>query len=186
MIDQDRIQRAVQEIILAIGEDPSRPGLVDTPLRIAEMYGELFSGLGRDPVEELSTSFEEGRQEMVVLRDIPFYSLCEHHFLPFFGVAHLGYIPRGPIVGLSKIARALDVLARRPQVQERMTAQLADAIMQALNPNGVAVVVAAEHLCMTMRGVKKPGSNILTSAMRGTFDEDVASRAEFLSLLQRS
>lgn len=186
MVDQDRIKRAVKEIILAVGEDISRPGLEDTPDRIAEMYAELFSGLGKDPAEELSTSFEEGHREMVILKDIPFYSLCEHHFLPFFGAAHVGYIPSGRILGLSKVARALEVLARRPQVQERLTTQLADAMMKVVSPVGVAVVVEAEHLCMTMRGVKKPGSNIMTSAMRGSFEEDSSLRNEFFSILQRS
>ena len=186
MVDQDRIKRAVKEIILAVGEDISRPGLEDTPDRIAEMYSELFSGLGKDPVEELSTSFEEGHREMVILKDIPFYSLCEHHFLPFFGAAHVGYIPSGRILGLSKVARALEVLARRPQVQERLTTQLADAMMKVVSPVGVAVVVEAEHLCMTMRGGKKPGSNIMTSAMRGSFEEDSSLRNEFFSILQRS
>ncbi len=186
MVDQDRIKRAVKEIILAVGEDISRPGLEDTPDRIAEMYAELFSGLGKDPAEELSTSFEEGHREMVILKDIPFYSLCEHHFLPFFGAAHVGYIPSGRILGLSKVARALEVLARRPQVQERLTTQLADAMMKVVSPVGVAVVVEAEHLCMTMRGGKKPGSNIMTSAMRGSFEEDSSLRNEFFSILQRS
>ena len=186
MVDQDRIKRAVKEIILAVGEDISRPGLEDTPDRIAEMYAELFSGLGKDPAEELSTSFEEGHREMVILKDIPFYSLCEHHFLPFFGAAHVGYIPSGRILGLSKVARALEVLARRPQVQERLTTQLADAMMKVVSPVGVAVVVEAEHLCMTMRGVKKPGSNIMTSAMRGSFEEGSSLRNEFFSILQRS
>ncbi len=186
VVDQERIEKAVKEIILAIGEDLSRPGLEDTPTRIAEMYAELFSGLGKDPVEELSTSFEEGHRELVVLKDIPFYSMCEHHFLPFFGTTHVGYIPSGAILGLSKVARALEVLARRPQVQERLTTQLADAMMKAVNPVGVAVVVEAEHLCMVMRGVKKPGSNILTSAMRGCFEEDHSLREEFFLILKRS
>ncbi|MSQ14273.1 MAG: GTP cyclohydrolase I FolE [Dehalococcoidia bacterium] len=185
-VDREGIKKAVKEIILAIGEDLTRPGLEDTPARIAEMYGELFSGLGKDPVAELSTSFEEGHREMVVLKGIPFYSLCEHHFLPFFGTADVGYIPSGSILGLSKVARALEVLARRPQVQERLTTQLADAMMRAVSPVGVAVVVEAEHLCMIMRGVKKPGSNIITSAMRGRFEEDPSVREEFFLMLKRS
>src|SRR3990170_5426039 len=148
-IDQERIQRAVREIIEAIGEDPSREGLADTPRRIAQMYADLFSGLHQDPREVLSQSFEEEHREMVILKNVPFYSLCEHHFLPFHGQAHVGYVPEGRIVGVSKIARVVDILARRPQMQERLTSQIADAIMEGLSPDGVAVVIEAEHLCLT-------------------------------------
>ncbi len=182
-VDRERISRAVREIILAIGEDPNREGLRDTPRRIADMYAEIFSGIGCDPTQVLTVTFEEHHQEMVILRDIPFYSMCEHHFLPFHGVAHVGYIPRGRIVGISKIARLVEILARRPQLQERLTGQVADALMTALQPQGVAVVIEAEHLCMTMRGVKKPGTTIVTSATRGIFRDKAVTRDEFMSLI---
>ena len=185
-IDQAKIEQAVASIIEAIGDDPRRQGLAGTPQRVAEMYAELFSGMDKDPREELTVGFEEGHREMVVLKDIPFYSMCEHHLLPFFGVAHVGYIPNmnGRVVGASKIARVVEVVAHRPQLQERMTTQIAEAILDALQPEGVAVVIQAEHLCMTMRGIKKPGSNIVTSANRGLFRQRPATRAEFLSLVQ--
>lgn len=185
-IDQAKIEQAVTSIIEAIGDDPRRQGLSGTPQRIAEMYAELFSGMDKDPREELTVGFEEGHREMVVLKDIPFYSMCEHHLLPFFGVAHVGYIPNmnGRVVGASKIARVVEVIAHRPQLQERMTTQIAEAMLDALKPEGVAVVIQAEHLCMTMRGIKKPGSNIVTSANRGLFRQRPATRAEFLSLVQ--
>lgn len=185
-IDQAKIEQAVASIIEAIGDDPRRQGLAGTPQRVAEMYAELFSGIDKDPREELTVGFEEGHREMVVLKDIPFYSMCEHHLLPFFGVAHVGYIPNmnGRVVGASKIARVVEVVAHRPQLQERMTTQIAEAILDALQPEGVAVVIQAEHLCMTMRGIKKPGSNIVTSANRGLFRQRPATRAEFLSLVQ--
>ena len=182
-VDMARIERAVLEIVEAVGEDPRREGLVDTPKRIAEMYAEIFSGMGVDPKQELDVGFEEGPQEMVILKDVPFYSLCEHHFLPFFGVAHVGYIPKDRVVGASKLARVVEIFARRPQLQERLTTQIADCIMEALSPVGVAVVIKAEHLCMTMRGIKKPGSNILTSATRGLFRKSAVTRSEFLSLV---
>lgn len=187
MVDRAKIKQAVALIIEAIGEDPGREGLVKTPERVADMYAELFGGLGRDPTEELATGFEEGHREMVVLKDIPFYAMCEHHLLPFYGLAHVGYIPNvgGRVVGASKLARVVEVLARRPQIQERMTTQIAEAIVAALNPDGVAVVIEAEHLCMTMRGIKKPGSNIVTSANRGAFRRNAVTRAEFLSLIAR-
>jgi len=187
MVDQAKIQRAVALIIEAIGEDPKREGLANTPQRVAEMYAELFSGLGRDPKEELTTGFGEGHREMVVVKDIPFYAMCEHHLLPFYGLAHVGYIPNvnGRVVGASKLARVVEIVAHRPQLQERMTTQVAEAIVEALNPEGVGVVIEAEHLCMTMRGIKKPGSNIVTSANRGTFRRRAATRAEFLSLIAR-
>ncbi|HEX7586806.1 MAG TPA: GTP cyclohydrolase I FolE [Anaerolineae bacterium] len=184
-IDQERVQRAVSEIIAAIGEDAQREGLRETPRRIAEMYAEVFEGVNQDPVEILGVTFDSGgHQEMIILKDIPFYSMCEHHFLPFHGVAHVGYIPKGRVAGVSKIARVVETLARRPQMQERLTSQIADTMMQGLGPIGVAVVIEAEHLCMTMRGVKKPGSRMVTSANRGTFRKDPATRAEFFSLVR--
>ena len=184
MIDQRRIEEAVLSILEAIGEDPKREGLVGTPRRIADMYSELFVGLDLDPKAELTVSYEEGHHEMVILRDIPFYSMCEHHLLPFYGLVHIGYIPNGSVIGMSKLARAVEVLSRRPQIQERLTTQIAETILQALNPDGVAVVIQAEHMCMTLRGVKKPGSNVVTSATRGLFRSKAATRAEFLSLVQ--
>ncbi len=186
MIDQAKIRTAVTSIIKAIGEDPEREGLVDTPKRIAEMYAELFIGLDTDPKEELAVGYEEGHREMVIVRDIPFYSMCEHHLLPFYGVVHIGYIPNvdGRVVGLSKLARVVEIVASRPQIQERMTTDIADTIMDGLKPSGVAVVVQAEHLCMIMRGVKKPGSNIITSAIRGAFRTRPETRTEFFSLIQ--
>jgi GTP cyclohydrolase IA len=185
MTDKPAIEAAISKVIKAMGEDPRRPGLVDTPRRIAEMYEEIFSGMNDNVLEELSVGFEEGHREMVILKDIPFYSMCEHHFLPFFGVAHVGYIPNkeGRVVGISKIARVVDVFAKRLQLQERMTTQIADAILTALQPDGVAVVIKAEHLCMMMRGIKKPGSSVITSATRGTFRSRIATRSEFLSLV---
>lgn len=185
MIDQARIEEAVKAIIAAIGEDPTREGLRGTPRRIAEMYQELFQGIACDPLEVLSVGFQEGLQEMVLVKDIPFYSMCEHHFLPFYGLAHIAYMPNGRVVGVSKLARVIEILARRPQMQERLTSQIANTIFQGLEPMGVAVVIEAEHLCMTMRGIKKAGSKVVTSANRGSFDTDPAARAEFLSLLQR-
>jgi GTP cyclohydrolase I len=186
MFDEARIKKSVQDIIAAIGEDPGREGLRDTPQRVAEMYAELFAGLEKDPKEDLEVGFELGHREMVVLKDIPFYSMCEHHLLPFYGVAHVGYIPNeeGRIVGISKLARVVETIARRPQVQERMTTEIADTITEGIQAVGVAVVVQAEHLCMIMRGIKKPGSNVITSAIRGSFHSNPASRAEFFSLIQ--
>ena len=186
MIDKAKIEKSMLSIIEAIGEDSDREGLLGTPRRVAQMYAELFSGLGQDASKELMVGFEERHQEMVVLKDIPFYSMCEHHLLPFYGVAHIGYIPNeeGRIVGISKLARVVEVIARRPQVQERMTTEIADAIDVGLKPDGVAVVIRAEHLCMVMRGIKKPGSNVITSAIRGSFRRRAASRAEFFSLIQ--
>jgi GTP cyclohydrolase I len=183
-IDQERIKAAVREIIAAIGEDPAREGLLDTPRRIAQMYADLFSGLYEDPREVLTTGFQESHKEMVVLKNIPFYSLCEHHFLPFHGQAHVGYVPEGRIVGVSKIARAIDILARRPQMQERLTSQIADAIMDGIQPDGAAVVIEAEHLCLSMRGAQKPGTVMVTSAIRGGFRRRGVTRSEFLSLVQ--
>src|SRR5947209_3076263 len=157
-VDQARIAAAFAQIIDALHEDPEREGLLETPARVGRMYAEVFSGLREDPLAVLQTGFEEGHDEMVVARDIPFFSMCEHHFLPFYGVAHIGYIPTGRIVGISKLARVTEILARRPQVQERLTAQIADSIVGGVRPMGVGVVLEAEHLCMVMRGVKKPGS----------------------------
>jgi GTP cyclohydrolase I len=186
VIDKAKIEAVAVSVIEAIGEDPKREGLRGTPQRIAEMYAELFAGIDMDARADLSVGFEEGHREMVILRDIPFYSMCEHHLLPFYGVAHIGYIPNdeGRVVGVSKLARVVDVFAKRIQLQERMTTQIADAILDALQPDGVAVVIQAEHLCMTMRGIKKPGSNVITSATRGTFRSRAVTRAEFLSLVQ--
>ena len=177
---------AIRTIIREIGEDPDREGLRDTPERIARMYGELFEGLHMDPVEVLSVGFEEGHDEMVILKDIPFYSMCEHHFLPFHGAAHVGYLPDGRIVGLSKLARAVEIFARRPQVQERLSSQIADCIETVLGAKGVGVVVQAEHLCMTARGVRKPGTKMVTSAMRGKFRDEDKTRQEFLQLIQQT
>jgi len=186
VFDKAEIIKAVTSVIKAIGEDPKREGLEDTPRRVAEMYAELFMGLNMDPREELTVGFEEGHREMVILRDIPFYSMCEHHLLPFYGVAHIGYIPNpeGRVVGASKLARVVEIVARRPQIQERMTSQIADAIVDGIKPDGVAIVIQAEHLCMIMRGIKKPGSTIVSSAVRGTFRSKSKTRAEFFSLLQ--
>jgi GTP cyclohydrolase I len=183
-VDLGRIEAAVREILTSIGDDPSREALAETPQRVARMYAELFAGLAIDPAEYLRVGFEEGHQEMVILRDVPFYSMCEHHLLPFHGRVHLGYIPAGRVIGLSKLARVVDGYAKRPQLQERLTSQIADCVMENLRPDGVAVVVRAEHLCMTMRGVKKAGSFVITSATRGAFRSKVATRAEFLSLVQ--
>lgn len=185
-VDLDRIERAVREIILAVGENPARQGLEGTPARVARLYAELFEGLRVDPTEYLKVGFEVGHDEMVILRDIPFYSVCEHHFMPFHGTAAVGYIPDGRVVGVSKLARLVEAYARRPQLQERLTGQVADAIMETLRPDGVAVVIEAEHLCMTQRGVKKPGSRMVTSATRGLFRQNQVTRAEFLSLVRGS
>jgi GTP cyclohydrolase I len=186
VINQAEIESAVTSIIKSIGEDPAREGLRDTPKRVAEMYAELFMGLEMSPKEELTVGFEEGHREMVILRDIPFYSMCEHHLLPFYGTVHIGYLPNasGRVVGASKLARVVEIFAKRPQIQERMTTQIADAIVDGLQPDGVGVIVQAEHLCMIMRGIKKPGSAIVTSALRGTFRHRKEPRAEFFSLLQ--
>jgi GTP cyclohydrolase I len=183
-VDQAEVQRLVRQLLVAIGEDPERDGLIETPARIARMYDEVFAGLDEDPVAILSTSFEEAFDEMVILREIPFYSMCEHHFMPFHGEAHVGYLPSGKIVGLSKIARAVETFARRPQVQERLTGQIADCIADVLGAKGVGVVIEAEHTCMTMRGVRKPGAKMVTSAMRGRFNSDVNTRQEFLGLIR--
>jgi GTP cyclohydrolase IA len=184
-IDKPRIERAVRDILEAIGEDPDRDGLRYTPRRIADMYEEIFAGLHDDPCRHLVTSFEAEHDEMVMVRDIPLYSMCEHHLVPFAGRAHVAYIPGddGRITGLSKLARLVDGLAKRPQVQEKLTTQIADALMAALEPLGVFVVIEAEHLCMSMRGVKKPGSLTITSAVRGIFKDNAATRAEAMSFV---
>ena len=187
-VDQDAIAESVTSILEAVGEDPERDGLKDTPRRVARMYAEIFEGLHRDPVDELSVVFEAGHDEMIMIRDVPLYSMCEHHLIPFLGVAHVAYIPneQGQITGLSKLARVVDVLARRPQVQERLTTQIAGAIEKALSPRGVLVVIEAEHLCMSMRGIQKPGSKTVTSAVRGIFRENEATRAEAMGLISHS
>ncbi len=184
MIDQPAVEAAVRALLRAIGENPEREGVRATPRRIAEMYAEIFAGLHEDPSGLLDVTYDEEHQEMVILRDIHFESMCEHHLLPFYGHAHVGYIPSGRIVGISKLARAVDVLAQRPQVQERLTSQIADLLMERLRPVGVGVVVVAEHHCMTMRGIRKPGSQVVTSAMRGGFRDREATRLEFLALLE--
>ena len=185
-IDVERIEKAVIEILLAINEDPFREGLLETPRRVGEMYKEICSGLLQDPTEVLQVGFDEDHEEMVILKDIPFYSICEHHLLPFHGKAHVGYIPSGRVVGISKIARLVDILARRPQLQERLTSQVADMLMSNVKPHGVGVVIEAEHLCMTMRGIRKPGSRVVTSANRGIFLSRQETRNEFLSLIGQS
>ncbi|MCG5215393.1 GTP cyclohydrolase I FolE [Streptosporangium sp. KLBMP 9127] len=184
-VDSARIEKAVREILIAIGEDPDRDGLLDTPARVARAYAEQFAGLGQTPEDVLTTVFEVEHDEMVLVKDIEVYSNCEHHLVPFHGVAHVGYIPnaKGQVTGLSKLARLVDVYARRPQVQERMTSQIADALMHVLEPRGVIVVIECEHLCMTMRGVRKPGAKTITSAVRGDFRDSDKTRAEAMSLI---
>nr|WP_183183495.1 GTP cyclohydrolase I FolE [Anoxybacillus voinovskiensis] len=185
MVNYEQIEQAVRLILEAIGEDPNREGLLDTPKRVAKMYAEVFSGMNEDPKEHFQTVFSEEHEELVLVKDIPFFSMCEHHLVPFFGVAHVAYIPRGgKVTGLSKLARAVEAVARRPQLQERITATVADAIMETLEPHGALVVVEAEHMCMTMRGVKKPGAKTVTVAARGTFETDQTARAEVLSLIK--
>jgi len=184
-VDKDKIAAGVRLILEGVGEDPEREGLQKTPARVADLYEEVCVGLGQTPAEPLSVTFDEGHQEMVLVRDIPLYSLCEHHMTPFFGVAHVAYIPGpdGRVCGLSKIARVVDVFARRLQVQERLTSQVADSMVQYLAPAGVLVVIEAEHLCMSMRGVKKSGSKTVTSAVRGIFQTDARTRAEAMALI---
>ncbi|GAA4836755.1 GTP cyclohydrolase I FolE [Saccharopolyspora rosea] len=184
--DQERAEAAIRELLLAAGEDPDREGLQDTPARVARAYRELFAGLYTNPDEVLDRTFDEAHEELVLVRDIPIYSSCEHHLLPFHGAAHIGYIPneQGRVTGLSKLARLVDLYARRPQVQERLTSQVADALVRRLEPRGVIVVIEAEHLCMGMRGVRKAGSTTTTSAVRGIFRSSASSRAEALSLIR--
>jgi GTP cyclohydrolase I len=185
-IDHQRIEAAVREILLAVGEDPDREGLEETPARVARMYEEMFAGLHRDPRELLTKTFKQKYDEMVLVKEIRFDSCCEHHLLPFFGQAHIAYLPQGKIVGLSKLARVVEVLSRRPQVQERMTEELADLLMEELDARGVGVVLEATHTCMTIRGVRKPDSVCSTSAMRGVFRDNQATRSEFLALIHGS
>lgn len=186
-VDHDKIKQAVRMILEGVGEDPDREGLLDTPKRVAKMYEEVFQGIYEDPKEHLQTVFGEDHEELVLVRDIPFHSMCEHHLVPFFGKAHVGYIPKGgKVTGLSKLARTVETVAQKPQLQERITSTIADSIVETLEPHGVIVVVEAEHMCMTMRGIKKPGAQTVTSAVRGTFEEDAAARAEVLSLINKS
>ena len=182
-MDLERIEKAVREILIAVGEDPEREGLQQTPSRVARMYAELFDGLQRNPAEHLKAAFTEQYDEMVVLRDIPFNSVCEHHLMPFEGQAHIAYIPDGQVVGISKLARVVDDFAHRPQVQERLTSQIADLLMEKLQAKGVAVVISAVHTCMTCRGIRKPGSLMVTSAVRGRCRSDARTRGEVMSLL---
>ena len=185
--DLPRIEAAVREILLAVGEDPDRDGLRETPVRVARAYQEAFKGLHQDPAELLSTTFDIGHQEMVLVRDVPFYSMCEHHLVPFYGTAHIGYIPsgEGKVTGLSKLARLVDIFAKRPQIQERLTTEIVDALMKHVQPQGAIVVVEAEHLCMSMRGVSKPGAKTITSAVRGAL-RNAATRSEAMSLILHS
>ena len=182
-VDHARIERAVREILIAVGEDPDREGLRDTPKRVARMYAEVFAGMYDDAERYVQTFFSENYDELVVLRDIPFYSFCEHHLLPFEGKAHVAYLPNGRVVGLSKLARVVDAFSRRPQVQERLTMQIADLLTKSLQAKGVAVVMEAKHACMTCRGVKKPSSIMITSAVRGICRSDARTRAEVMALL---
>ncbi|MGZ8177197.1 GTP cyclohydrolase I FolE [Williamsia sp. SKLECPSW1] len=185
--DQPRAEAAVRELLLAMGEDPDRDGLKDTPARVARAYKEMFAGLWVDPDEVLATTFDVGHDELVLVKDIPMYSTCEHHLVSFHGVAHVGYIPgaTGQVTGLSKLARVVDLYAKRPQVQERLTTQIADALVRKLDPRGVIVVIEAEHLCMAMRGIRKPGASTTTSAVRGIFKTNAISRGEALELIAR-
>jgi GTP cyclohydrolase I len=184
-LDAGRAEAAVRELLLAVGEDPDRPGLCETPARVARAFAENFAGLGQDPRDILATTFAEDHDELVLVKDIPMYSTCEHHLVPFHGVAHVGYIPAedGRVTGLSKLARLVEVYARRPQVQERMTSQIADALNEVLKPRGVLVVIEAEHLCMAMRGIRKPGATTVTSAVRGLFRDSTSTRSEAMSLI---
>ncbi|PSL50488.1 GTP cyclohydrolase I [Salsuginibacillus halophilus] len=185
--DHEKIQQAVRMMLEGIGEDPDREGLLDTPKRVAKMYEEVFQGLYESPEEHLMTVFGEDHEELVLVKDIPFYSMCEHHLVPFYGHAHVGYIPKdGKVTGLSKLARTVEAVTRRPQLQERITSSVAEAIRETLAPHGVMVVVEAEHMCMTMRGVKKPGAVTVTSAVRGSFETDAAARSEVLAFLDRN
>ena len=186
-VDLPRIEAAMREVLLAVGEDPDRDGLRETPARVARAYQEAFKGLHQDPAELLSTTFDIGHQEMVLVRDVPFYSMCEHHLVPFYGTVHIGYIPadEGKVTGLSKLARLVDIFAKRPQIQERLTTAIVDALMEHLDPQGAIVVVEAEHLCMSMRGVSKPGAKTITSAVRGAL-RNAATRSEAMSLILHS
>lgn len=184
--DEERATAAIRELLIAVGEDPDREGLLETPARVARAYKETFAGLHEDPTTVLEKTFSEGHEELVLVREIPIYSMCEHHLVPFYGVAHIGYIPgkSGKVTGLSKLARLADMYAKRPQVQERLTSQIADALVDKLDAQAVAVVIEAEHLCMAMRGIRKPGAVTTTSAVRGGFKTNAASRAEVFSLIR--
>lgn len=186
-IDLEKIEKAVAMILEAVGEDVTREGLLDTPKRVAKMYAEVFSGLKEDPKEYFKTVFHEGHEELVLVKDIPFYSMCEHHLVPFFGKAHIAYIPRdGVVTGLSKLARAVETVAKRPQLQERITSTLADSMMDTLNPHGVFVMVEAEHMCMTMRGIKKPGATTVTAVSRGVLETDPIKRSEVITYINKN
>lgn len=183
-VDLAKIEKAVSMILEAVGEDVNREGLADTPKRVAKMYAEVFSGLKEDPKEYFKTVFHEGHEELVLVKDIPFYSMCEHHLVPFFGKAHIAYIPRdGIVTGLSKLARAVETVSKRPQLQERITSTIADSLMETLNPHGVYVMVEAEHMCMTMRGIKKPGAKTVTAVSRGVLETDTIKRSEVITYI---
>lgn len=183
-VDLDKIEQAVSMILEAVGEDVNREGLKDTPKRVAKMYAEVFSGLKEDPKEYFKTVFHEGHEELVLVKDIPFYSMCEHHLVPFFGKAHIAYIPRdGVVTGLSKLARAVETVAKRPQLQERITSSIADSLMETLNPHGVYVMIEAEHMCMTMRGIKKPGAKTVTAVSRGVLETNAVKRSEVITYI---
>jgi GTP cyclohydrolase IA len=184
-VNHEKIQQAVRMILEAVGEDPDREGLLDTPKRVAKMYAEVFSGLGKNPEDDLSAIFNEMHEEVVIVKDIPFFSMCEHHLVPFYGKAHVAYIPtNGRVTGLSKLARIVETIARQPQLQERITSTVADTLVNKLEPKAVAVIIEAEHMCMTMRGVKKPGASTITTSVRGQYQEDAAARAEVFSLMR--
>ncbi|XKE96420.1 GTP cyclohydrolase I FolE [Metaplanococcus flavidus] len=186
-VDLEKIEEAVSMILEAVGEDVTREGLRDTPKRVAKMYAEVFSGLKEDPKEYFQTVFHEGHEELVLVKDIPFYSMCEHHLVPFFGKAHIAYIPRdGVVTGLSKLARAVETVAKRPQLQERITSTIADSMMETLNPHGVFVMVEAEHMCMTMRGIKKPGATTVTAVARGILETDAIKRSEVITYITKN
>lgn len=185
MFNQEKAQGAIYQLLEAIGENPQREGLLETPKRVAKMYAEMFAGLGENPKDQFTAVFSENHEEVVLVKDIPFYSMCEHHLVPFYGVAHVAYLPsQGKVTGLSKLARAVEVASKRPQLQERLTEQVATALEEALNPKGVFVMIEAEHMCMTMRGIKKPGSKTVTTVVRGIFQEDRDQRQELLSLIR--
>ncbi|MEY8463517.1 GTP cyclohydrolase I FolE [Streptococcus merionis] len=184
-INQTQVEDAVRQLLVAMGENPDREGLLDTPKRVAKMYQEMWSGLGKDPKDEFTAAFSEGHEEVILVRDIPFYSMCEHHLVPFYGLAHVAYIPsKGHVTGLSKLARAVEVASKRPQLQERLTAQVATALDEALSPEGVFVMVEAEHLCMAMRGIKKPGAKTVTTVAKGVFKDNIDQRKEILAMIQ--
>lgn len=185
MVNQEKAEKAIYQLLEAIGEDPQREGLLETPKRVAKMYAEMFAGLEENPKDQFTAVFSENHEEVVLVKDIPFYSMCEHHLVPFYGVAHVAYLPsQGKVTGLSKLARAVEVASKRPQLQERLTEQVAKALEEALNPKGVFVMVEAEHMCMTMRGIKKPGSKTVTTVARGLFKEDRDQRQDLLTLIK--